>query len=225
MRITLIQNDPKWLGVDENLAWIESQIELHKGSHLYLLPEMFNTAYIMDPKQGAEQINGKTIETMKSWASKFSCIVGGSIPMQHETKYTNSFIFVGQEGVVSTYDKVHLFTPAGEAESYFPGQKRSFVTIGSSKILPLICYDLRFPYISYNNDAEVYDILIYAANWPTARIHHWRQLLIARAIENQAYCIGLNRVGHDENGFLYPGSSMAVDYSGKILIELGEDAS
>lgn len=224
MKLTLIQNDPLWLDVNANLDWIGKQIELNSGSHLYLLPEMFNTAYIMNPTEGAEDINGITVKTMKTWANNYNCTIGGSIPMKHEDKFTNTYIFVNADGVILSYDKVHLFSPAGEAVSYKAGESRSTIVVNGFRILPLICYDLRFPYLSFNNDEESYDLLIYAANWPTARIHHWKQLLIARAIENQSYCIGLNRVGKDENGFEYPGTSMAVDYNGQIITQLGENA-
>jgi predicted amidohydrolase len=148
----------------------------------------------------------------------------GTIPYKlNDNAYTNAFIAVNKSGLKALYHKVHLFNPSGEGKCYTSGENTiSFFHAGFT-ILPLICYDLRFPYLSYNAEEKV-DLIVYSANWPVSRINHWRQLLMARAIENQCYVIGVNRVGQDMNGLEYNGNSIAVDYSGNIIAEGGTEA-
>jgi predicted amidohydrolase len=145
----------------------------------------------------------------------FQLIISGSIPFFHEGKWFNKMIAVDSSGLIHEYDKIHLFSPAGEDKNYTKGDKISVWNVCEWKVLPLICYDLRFPDVSFVQ--EMPDIIIYVANWPESRILHWDALLKARAIENQCYVIGVNRVGTDENGYVYPGHSAVYNYEGKQI--------
>lgn len=220
--ISIFQTNPKYADVVFNLEKIKAFIlQQSSTSDLILLPEMFNTSYIMEPKDVAESINGMTISTLTEFAEKYAVSFIGSIPMIRAGKYYNTAIVVDENGLQFTYDKIHLYTPAGEAEKYTAGKEGKIYTLNNGiKIKPLVCYDLRFPYLSFNKDKEKYDVLIYTANWPTPRIAQWKSLLIARAIENQCYVIGVNRVGNDGNDWVYPGQSVVVNYKGEILSEL-----
>lgn len=222
MNITLFQSDTVWLDKDLNLSKIKDALALHHSTDLLLLPEMFNTGYIMAPEQGAEAIDGATITKLTQMLHDSNAIIGGSIPTVLDQKYYNTFMFVGKKGVVGQYSKQHLFAPAGEAEKYSSGTNEVVVSINDVIVKPLVCYDLRFPYVSYNKDATPFDILVYSANWPLSRILQWEKLLMARAIENQCYVIGVNRVGKDANGYEYPGHSMVVNHMGEVLMCLDE---
>ncbi|MBC7884551.1 MAG: nitrilase family protein [Saprospiraceae bacterium] len=219
MKVSIFQFDVVWLNPKENLAKIQTVCSSLSGStDLLILPEMFNTGYTMQPNLIPESWQSVTIESLREYATAFNITIGGTIPMLKNEKYTNTFIFVNGEGLISQYDKMHLFTLAGEKDVYLAGENPVSLNINEIKIQPLICYDLRFPYISYQN--EPVDLIIYSANWPITRINHWKSLLKARAIENQCYVIGVNRTGMDENGYTYPGASSIIDYNGDIVCEL-----
>ena len=220
--IGMVQIDTKWLDVNANLAKIEVIVGKH-NTHcaLIALPEMFNTGYVMDPHSLANYHQDYTISKLQLLASKFDTIFCGSIPYRIGDTFTNTFIFVSKDGIHSTYDKIHLFSPAGESKQYKRGIKTTIVHLPQMKVKPLICYDLRFPHVSYNT--EGYDLLLYTANWPEPRITQWQSLLQARAIENQVYTIGVNRVGYDQNKYKYNGQSMAYNYKGDPLINLLHD--
>jgi omega-amidase len=221
MRISLYQFSTKWMNPEENLKRIEKVCEAISGhSELLVLPEMFNTGYTMKPSEIPVEWQEETIEKLTSLASQYMLTFCGSIPIFKFGSWYNTMIIVSKEGLINSYDKIHLFTPAGEKEVYAEGKTTSAFMLHDWKIQPLICYDLRFPNLTFNQN--IADVVIYSANWPVARVGHWKALLKARAIENQCYVIGVNRTGRDENGYDYPGASTIIDYSGQILQEMDE---
>ena len=214
MNITTIQTDIIWEDKDSNLKNYQSKIDSVE-SDLIILPEMFTTGFTMDPKPHAETMDGKTVQWMKENASKKDLAICGSIIIEEEGKYFNRFIWVNPDGSIHHYDKRHLFSFAGEDEHYTPGNSKLIIEYKDWRICPLICYDLRFPVWSRN--IEDYDVLIYVANWPSKRKSAWRSLLVARAIENQCYVIGVNRVGEDSNNLSYNGDTSLVNALGETL--------
>jgi omega-amidase len=220
MKISIFQLDTIWNDKDANLHKIQKEITHSDGIDLFLLPEMFNTGFMMEPEGVAEPIDGHTITFLATLLKGKSTIIGGTIPSVSEHKFYNSFVFVDQSGIIDYYSKMHLYSPAGESQKYKSGGRDLLLPINNVLIKPLICYDLRFPYISFNKYEKPFDILIYSANWPKTRIDQWEKLLMARAIENQCYVIGINRVGVDANGYEYPGHSMVINYKGEVLLAL-----
>jgi omega-amidase len=226
MKICIYQFDLQWLDKEANLSQLQTAIEVNRDVDLMILPEMFNTAYIMKPEQGAESLlDSPTVKRIQKMLSESKLVIGGSIPTVRGGKYYNSFVFISSEGIVHQYNKIHLFKMAGEGKEYTAGQKTSTFELNGVRIRPLICYDLRFPYLSFQQKDNYQDVIIYTANWPVRRIAHWRALLQARAIENQCYVIGVNRVGLDNNDLSYNGNSMIVDYTGDIILDLGTEAA
>lgn len=219
MLITIFQFDVAWHDPAANLSKIEEVCDSLAGkTNLLVLPEMFNTGYEMIPQHLDIKWQDETIQKLSTLSAEYGMTIAGSIPMYRDGQFFNTFIVVNDLGLVAKYDKIHLFSLAGEAKQYVAGVDRTTFDMDDFSIQPLICYDLRFPYISTNK--QPVDILIYAANWPKARVSHWRSLLIARAIENQCYVIGVNRTGEDNNGYHYPGASMIVDYNGDVVVEM-----
>ena len=194
--------------------WCDSST---KDTDLWLLPEMFNTGYNLDPSKMSVEWQETTIATLQDFSLKYGGTFGGSIPMFRSGNWYNTFVFVNSDGLVAQYDKIQLFSLAGEDEFYSKGRQTVQVEISNWKIRPLVCYDLRFASL---NNGELVDVIIYSANWPVQRISHWKSLLIARAIENQCYVVGVNRTGEDNNGYHYPGASMIVDYNGDVVVEM-----
>jgi len=213
INITIIQSNIIWEDKDSNLKNYQSKID-NIESDLIILPEMFTTGFTMNPKSLAETMSGETVQWMKENASKMNSAICGSIIIQEDSKYFNRFIWINPDGSIHHYDKRHLFSFAGEDKNYTPGNEKLIIEYKGWKICPLICYDLRFPVWSRNS--EDYDLLIYVANWPTKRKLAWKSLLVARAIENQCYVIGVNRVGYDENNY-YSGESKLVNALGETL--------
>jgi omega-amidase len=219
LNISTVQTDLVWESPRENLKAIGLKISDLKGkTDLVVLPEMFTTGFTMSAEQLAEPPKGPTFGWMQSQAVKLQAAITGSIIVKEDGQIFNRLLWVNPDGSSITYDKHHLFSLAGEHQFYSPGESQRLITYKGWKIFPLICYDLRFPVWSRNTSG--YDVLLYVANWPSARGHHWRSLLTARAIENQAYTIGVNRVGLDANGHTYDGDSMVIDYSGRILTHM-----
>jgi predicted amidohydrolase len=160
---------------------------------------------------------------MRNKAEKFNCVVTGSILTKENDRFFNRLVWMKPDGTYNTYDKRHLFRLTNEQLHFDAGSTKLITEINGWKICPLICYDLRFPVWSKNkyiNDAYEYDVLIYIANWPEIRSYAWKSLLIARAIENQAYVIGVNRVGKDGNNIVHSGDSMIIDFAGKALSDI-----
>ena len=215
--ITLVQTNLVWEDIDANLAQFDQKFaDFNTPTDIVVLPEMFSTGFSMNSKDLAEEMNGKTMEKMATWARQLNAVVTGSIIITEGGEYYNRLIWMRRDGSYETYDKHQLFKMGGEHQYYKAGTKRLEVTLKGWKICPLICYDLRFPVWARNTND--YDVLIYTANWPEARSHHWRSLLVARAIENQCYTIGVNRVGVGGKLY-YSGNSMIVNPTGNIIKE------
>ena len=221
LKISLIQSNIFWGDIDKNLSHFSALISPLGKTDIILLPEMFNTAFCPNSNHLSETMNGKTIKWMKEIAKRKKCAITGSLMVKDNTKVYNRLIWIAKNGTISTYDKSHLFSFAKENKYITRGQARLIVEIDGWKICPLICYDLRFPVFSRNN--VDYDVLIYLANWPIERIESWDTLLKARAIENQCYTIGVNRVGEDENGILFNGNSKVFEAFGKELFSAAQN--
>lgn len=224
LSIACIQSELYWEDKSANLEMFEKKIQLlSEGTDLLILPEMFNTGFTMCPETLAETMDGPTVSWMKERAREKNISICGSIAIAEEGKFYNRLIWVWPDGSLSHYDKRHLFGLGMENKHYHAGFNRLIIEYKGWKICPLICYDLRFPAWSRNTDLSaekkqgpIYDLLLYVANWPERRNHAWKTLLQARAIENQAYVIGLNRVGLDGNGISHSGDSMLCDALGLI---------
>lgn len=212
--VTLIQSDIVWENISENLKIYQDKIN-NIESDVIILPEMFTTGFTMNPENLAEDMNGLTVNWMKENSEKLNSAICGSIIIKENNKFYNRFIWVNPDGTIYHYDKKHLFSFSGEDKSYTPGNTKLIVEYKGWKICPLICYDLRFP--AWSRNLEDYDILIYVANWPAIRKHAWKNLLVSRAIENQCYVIGVNRVGFDNNGNFYSGETSLINALGETV--------
>ncbi|HEY6502741.1 MAG TPA: amidohydrolase [Chitinophagaceae bacterium] len=219
--ITTIQTNLYWEDKKANLKNIEEKISgLEEKTEIVVLPEMFSTGFCMQPQKLAETMEGETVQWMRRVAIAKKIILTGSIIIKEEGKYFNRLIWMLPNGQYGVYDKRHRFAYAGENEQYTPGTKRLVASVKGWKINLLVCYDLRFPVWARQQsqpEGPEYDVLIYVANWPERRIHAWKTLLQARAIENQCYVVGVNRTGDDGNNIHYSGESMVVDPMGEVL--------
>ncbi|MBN2166788.1 MAG: amidohydrolase [Marinilabiliaceae bacterium] len=216
MKVGCLQYDIIWHNIDANLNKIELLTEdrLH-DIDLLILPEMFQSGFTMNPSVVAETMNGKTVLWMKHFAEKNNLAVTGSIVVQENDMYYNRLIFIKPDGSIVYYNKRHLFRMGHEDDFYTQGDVNIIIDYLGFRIKPLICYDLRFPVWSRNQNN--YDLLIYVANWPASRQKAWDLLLSARAVENQCYTIGVNRIGRDKNGF-YAGGSKVLNYNGESIV-------
>ncbi|WP_318310696.1 nitrilase family protein [Flagellimonas crocea] len=216
LNIALIQTDLHWEDPTSNRKMFEEKIaSIPDDVDLIILPEMFTTGFTMKPENVPLQESEGTFKWMKQISQQHYKAVMGSIVFEEKGKFFNRMFFVSPDGSVEVYDKKHTFTLAGEDEVYEAGNKKSIFEYKGFKICPMICYDLRFPVWSRNT--EDYDVLIYMANWPKKRINAWDTLLRARAIENMAYCVGVNRTGKDGLDYEYPGHSGVYDVLGEPL--------
>ena len=225
MNIIAIQSDIFWENPKENKSVLEKTLANYKNYDLIILPEMFTTGFSMNPIKIAEPHLGESCLWMQQQAQKCNSTLIGSIPIFENGKYYNR-LYVASKDYISYYDKRHLFSMADENIHYSPGNSDLIININGWKIKPLICYDLRFPVWSrnkQNNGIYDYDILIYIANWPQVRINAWVDLLKARAIENLAYVVGVNRIGKDGNGVQYNGSSRVFNFKGERIDEFLEN--
>ncbi len=179
---------------------------------------MFTTGFSMDAKELAEPMNSKSFRWMKQMAAQKNAGVLGSYIVVEKSKYYNRLFFVKPDGSLESYDKRHLFSIAGEGNNYSQGKERLILEWRTWKVMPLICYDLRFPVWSRSRNYE-YDVLVYVANWPTPRVNAWDTLLQARAIENLSYCIGVNRIGTDGYEVGYSGHTAVYDYKGQPVLQ------
>lgn len=218
LRITIVQPDIKWKAIDDNLNKFSQLLHGIEGTDLVLLPEMFQTGFCMDPEDIAETMDGTTVRWMSGTAKSLNCALAGSLIIKDGRRFYNRLIYIDQHGNLTWYDKGHLFSMEGEEKKFTKGLNRLVVPLRDWHISFQICYDLRFPVWARNTTG--YDLLINVANWPANRNDIWETLLRARAIENQCYVVGVNRIGHDENNIDYIGNSLAVDPKGKILTEL-----
>lgn len=225
MKITFIQTSLHWEDRDKNLAHFNALLNSIKNkSDLIVLPEMFTTGFTMNPAKLAEPANGPSLQWLRQKAKEKTAIITGSVAVEESGKFFNRLFWVEPNGEFSFYNKRHLFRMAGEDKHYSAGNSKIIQTVGDFKICPLVCYDLRFPVWSRNtyskNNGSItaaYDVLIYVANWPEVRSYPWKQLLIARAIENQCYVIGVNRIGNDGNIIAHSGDSMVINPRGEII--------
>jgi predicted amidohydrolase len=222
LTISIIQTDLFWEDKTANLEMFERKIMgISEKTEVIILPEMFTTGFSMRPKVFAETMDGYSVEWMKRIAAQKKAILTGSLIIEEDGLYYNRLIWMLPNGVYGHYDKRHCFSLAGEDEHYCSGAKRLIASVKGWRINLCICYDLRFPVwtrqvISEDIEQPEYDLLVYVANWPDRRVHAWRTLLPARAIENQCFVVGVNRVGHDGNGVYHSGYSLISDPLGEV---------
>jgi omega-amidase len=213
LTIALVQANAVWENPLENQKQLTTLLErVSSKAEIVLLPEMFATGFSMNPQEFAESMQGPTVQWMQAWAANYQKVLAGSLAIEEKGLYYNRFLWVLPDGSHHTYDKRYGFSLAGEDKVYTAGTNTAVFEYRGWRICPRICYDLRFPLWARNT--ENYDLLLFVANWPQPRIHAWDTLLQARAIENLSYCIGVNRVGEDANGNIYPGHSAAYDALG-----------
>lgn len=222
LSVTLIQSSLHWENVDANLRMFSEKIEgIKEKTEVVILPEMFSTGFSMHPEILAEMMDGKTIQWMRATANKKKIILTGSIIIEENGQYFNRLIWMLPNGQFAFYDKRHLFAYAEEHHHYTAGNKKLIAQVKGWKICPVICYDLRFPVWQRQPPEEEnrYDLLICVANWPASRSDAWDVLLRARAIENQCFVIGVNRISTDGNDICYNGGSAIIDPMGKVIIK------
>jgi omega-amidase len=225
--ITTIQTNLQWEDKAYNLQMLEEKINaIEERTEIVVLPEMFSTGFSMRPQIFAETMDGETVQWMKRVAADKKIILTGSLIIKEDDNYFNRLIWMLPNGQLGYYDKRHLFAYAEEDKFYTAGNKRLIASVKGWKINLQVCYDLRFPVWARqqsagNNNAE-YDVLIYVANWPDKRMHAWKTLLCARAIENQCYVIGVNRVGNDGNQVYHSGNSLIIDPLGEVLYHMAD---
>lgn len=235
LTITTIQSSLHWEDKQANLAMFEKKIlGIAEKTEIVILPEMFSTGFSMKPEQLAEQMDGETVSWMQKISAQKRIIITGSVIIEEEGHYFNRLIWMLPNGQFGFYDKRHLFAYANEHEHYTPGQKRLIASVKGWKINLIVCYDLRFPIWCRQSRTPIvqgdpteeelmepiapeYDLLICVANWPERRNHAWKTLLQARAIENQVYVVGVNRVGNDGNNIYHSGDTLIADAMGQVL--------
>ncbi len=228
--ITTIQSPLYWEDKAANLEMFEKKIFSDKEKmEVVVLPEMFNTGFSMHPDRLAEKTDGPTVNWMKKIAAAKKIILTGSLIIEEDHQYFNRLLWVLPNGETGYYDKRHLFGYAGEDQHYMAGAKRLIASVKGWKINLQICYDLRFPVwarqslpmVEEERASPEYDLLIYIANWPETRSLAWKTLLRARAIENQSFVVGVNRIGNDGKGINHSGDSMIIDPLGNIIYDAG----
>lgn len=226
--VTTIQTNLVWEDKAANLQQLEEKINaIEERTEIVVLPEMFSTGFTMQPQLFAESMEGETIEWMRNIAAEKRIVLTGSIIIEENQRYYNRLIWMLPNGDLGFYNKRHLFAYAGEQQHYTAGNKRLIASVKGWKINLQVCYDLRFPVWSRNTITEPastsqpglpeYDVLIFVANWPERRNHAWKTLLCARAIENQCYVVGVNRIGRDGNNINHSGNSLVIDPLGEVL--------
>ncbi len=232
MRVSLVQTALHWENPAANREMLSRTLAPLRGqTDLVILPEMFTTGFTMNAAALAEPMDGPTVEWLHNTAHHLGAAVTGSFICSSAkataSTYFNRLVWMYPDGSLEIYDKRHLFGLAGENLHYTAGKKRLVVEWLGWRICPLICYDLRFPIWSRNRESganpdqnSVYDLLIFVANWPERRSHHWRSLLAGRAIENQAFTIGVNVIGRDGNGYEYAGDSALIDFAGQSIVQI-----
>jgi omega-amidase len=222
LNIAFIQSDLVWENRDANLKAFSKKIEkIVSPVDLIILPEMFSSGFTMGCNQCSEEPDGPAQTWMKEIATSKNCVITGSLLIKENNAFYNRLFWVHPDGSYEYYDKRHLFRFGNEHEYFSPGKNKLIAKVKDWKFCPLICYDLRFPVWSKNryiNNTFEYDCLLCVASWPERRSYAWKSLLIARAIENMSYCIGVNRVGTDGKDTTYSGDSMIIDPLGSIAI-------
>ncbi|MFN0083636.1 MAG: nitrilase family protein [Ferruginibacter sp.] len=233
LTISLIQTNLHWENKAANLLMLEQKIKsMEERTEVIVLPEMFSTGFSMNAKALAEDMDGETVSWMKRVAAENKVVLTGSIIIKENENFYNRLIWMLPNAQYGMYDKRHLFGFGNETEHYSAGNKRLIASVKGWKINLQICYDLRFPVWARQapfpseragGETAEYDVLIYVANWPERRSHAWKTLLCARAIENQCYVVGVNRVGDDGNNIYHGGNSMVIDPIGQVLYHKAEE--
>lgn len=217
LTVTLLQTEILWENIPANLALLDKKIDgISEKTDVIILPEMFSTGFTMNVEKLAEPMTGAAVSWLVAKARKQNSHILGSVIIMENQKYFNRLVWAKPDGEILTYDKKHLFHMAGEHKVFSPGNRHLTVEVNGWKLRPFICYDLRFP-VWCRNFENQYDTAIYIANWPGGRAAHWKLLLAARAVENQCYVIGVNRVGQDGNRLNYSGDSSIIDPLGNTL--------
>ena len=229
LTITTIQANLHWEDKAANLQLFEERIRnLKEKTEVVVLPEMFSTGFSMQAKKLAETMEGPAVTWMKKLSAERKIILTGSLIIEEEGHYYNRLVWMLPNGTCGVYDKRHLFGYAGETSQYEPGNKRLIAQVKGWKINLNVCYDLRFPVWARNTiqpgtNEPAYDLLVYVANWPERRKTAWTTLLQARAIENQCFAIGVNRVGNDGNNIYHSGESSLIDPLGEIIYRKSDE--
>jgi predicted amidohydrolase len=225
LRLTILQTPLLWEDNNGNLMFLEEQLRVVKknSTDIIVLPEMFNTGFTMNAARVAETMQGTGIGWLKNIAVKKNSFVCGSLIIKERGKYFNRLIMMAPDGTYHHYDKRHLFRMAGEDKVFTGGKKHLTVMVKGWKVSPFICYDLRFPV--WCRTTSHTDLMIFIANWPQRRYHAWSSLLLARAIENQCYVAGVNRVGTDGKGIAYSGDSAILDPWGNYETQIIQNTS
>jgi omega-amidase len=222
LRVTIVQSELHWQDAEANRTMFAEKLAATAPvTDLIVLPEMFTTGFTMEAHALAEQPEGETLQWMREQANTYDAVITGSIIVEENGQYFNRLLWVRPDGSYEYYNKKHLFRMAKEHHTYKAGDKKLRVELKGWQICPLVCYDLRFPVWS-RNTGNRYDLLLYVANWPKVRSLAWRTLLQARAIENIAYTIGVNRIGTDGNNYPYSGDSVIIHPKGHKLLETTE---
>ncbi len=215
LTLGLVQVDIIWENPEENIRRMEQLLKDASPADVLLLPEMWTTGFTMQPERFAETHPGPALMWMQSTAQQKNIAITGSMAVSDDNRFVNRWYCAFPNGQIAHYDKKHLFSYGDENNHYTPGDSTIIIEINGWRIMPLICYDLRFP--AWGRNRDNYDLLIIAANWPTPRIHHWDALIKARAIENQSYVAAVNRIGTDGTGLQYTGHSQVIDMNGQAL--------
>lgn len=227
LQVLYLQSNLVWENPAQNRKNFEKKILAQRqGCDLIVLPETFTTGFPVDPAPFAETVGGESLQWMHRMAAQTGAVITGSLLLKEATTYFNALIWMHPDGTFERYDKRHVFSMGGEHEHIKAGGRQLVVEIEGWKIRPMVCYDLRFPVWSknrYKDGTFEYDLAIYVANWPAVRAYPWDMLLIARAIENQAFVLGVNRVGTDGLGNTYSGHSGLIDAKGRWLSEAPEN--
>lgn len=218
--LSLVQFDPVWEDSCKNIELLNGFTEkIHPDTDLIILPEMFLTGFSMNVTQIAQKMDGEGVTWMVKTAIEKKITIIGSLAINDDNKIYNRLFAISPHGEVRWYDKRHLFRMGEEHKFYTSGNKRIIIKVNNMSILPLVCYDLRFPVWSRNVNCE-YDLLVYVSNWPESRRDAYLTLLKARAIENLCYVAAVNRIGTDGSGFEYAGDSVIIDPKGNIIADL-----
>ena len=230
LTISTIQTDLHWENKEANLLMLGEKINsLYQKTEIIVLPEMFSTGFTMKAELFAETMDGLTVQWMKKLSSENRVILTGSLIIEENKKYFNRLIWMMPNGEYGYYDKRHLFAYGEEDKYYTAGNKRLITSVKGWKLNMQVCYDLRFPVWARQSPPKdestiyEYDVLVYVANWPERRSHAWKTLLCARAIENQCYVVGVNRVGTDANDIYHSGNSLVIDPLGEVLYHMADD--
>ncbi|MCB0737173.1 MAG: amidohydrolase [Bacteroidetes bacterium] len=218
LRVAVLQADIKWENKEQNFENYQDLLPKPKTVDLVVLPEMFQTGFVFNTSLAEDLNSSQTLEWLAKQAKRLKAVVTGSFMVSENGKVYNRLVWMRPDGSFETYDKRHLFSMSDEPNHFTPGKQKLIVELNGWKICPMICYDLRFPV--WTRNTEQIDLMIFVANWPQRRSMHWAKLLQARAIENQCFIIGCNRVGNDGNDNYHDGKSAIINTLGEVLEEI-----